>query len=109
MNKEKYQLRYLPIFYTDLEKTITYITNKLNNPRAANKLLNDVEQSILHRQPVAEAFQAYYSSHKRLHPYYRIYVNNFTVLYVVLTDDNGNKIMEVRRFLYNKCDTDNIL
>ena len=92
MNKEKYQLRYLPIFYTDLEKTITYITNKLNNPRAANKLLNDVEQSILHRQP-----------------YYRIYVNNFTVLYVVLTDDNGNKIMEVRRFLYNKCDTDNIL
>ena len=29
MNKEKYQLRYLPIFYTDLETTITYITNKL--------------------------------------------------------------------------------
>ena len=34
--------------------------------------------------------------------YYRIYVKNYIVYYVVIDDENPDKIMEVRRFLYNK-------
>ena len=34
--------------------------------------------------------------------YYRIYVKNYLVYYVVIDDENPDKIMEVRRFLYNK-------
>lgn len=34
--------------------------------------------------------------------YYRIYVKNYIVYYVVIDDKESDKIMEVRRFLYNK-------
>ena len=34
--------------------------------------------------------------------YYRIYVKNYIVYYVVIDDEGPDKITEVRRFLYNK-------
>ena len=44
----------------------------------------------------------YRSLRERRYLYYRIYVNNFVVYYVVIDDEGDDKIMEVRRFLYNK-------
>ena len=40
--------------------------------------------------------------------YYRIYVKNFTVYYVVIPMGE-KKIMEVRRLLYNRQDRDRIV
>ena len=40
--------------------------------------------------------------------YYRIYVKNFTVYYDVIPMGD-RKIMEVRRFLYNRQDRDRIV
>ena len=34
MHSEKYRLRYLPLFYKDLDEKITYIAEKLKNPKA---------------------------------------------------------------------------
>ena len=34
--------------------------------------------------------------------YYRIYVKNYIVYYVVIDDEGPDKIIEIRRFLYNK-------
>ena len=56
-----YVIRYLPKFYEDLEKVATYIAETLNNPQAANNLLDKVESVILERQPNAESFEPYYS------------------------------------------------
>ena len=100
---EKWKLSYLPLFYDDLNQTITYITNVLENPKAANKLLNDVEETILKRLPGADASPPYGTSRNRPHPYYAIRVRNFNVFYVVIKA-NEEKIMEVRRFLYGKRD-----
>lgn len=102
MDKVKYRLRYLPLFYEDLEQKVVYIAEKLQNPQAANDLIDDVEQAILERQPVAEAFEPYHSIRERKYLYYRIYVKNFVVWYVVMDDEGEDKIMEIRRFLYNK-------
>lgn len=44
-----YQLRYLPVFYEDLDRTVTYISRELNNIKAANDLINAVEKAILER------------------------------------------------------------
>ncbi|SHK57420.1 type II toxin-antitoxin system RelE/ParE family toxin [Hespellia stercorisuis] len=104
MASNKYMLQYLPLFYEDLEEKLNYINYKLKNPQAANELLDAVESAIMERLPFAESFEQYNSLHEREYPYYRIYVNNYTIYYVVLT--NGDqKIMEVRRFLYNKQNT----
>ena len=109
MADTKYTLRYLPLFYEDLEQKVVYIAANLQNEKAANDLLDAVESAILERQPVAEAFEPYHSMKERRYPYYRIYVKNFVVWYVVIDDECEDKIMEVRRFLYNKQDRDNLL
>ena len=84
MDNAKYKLRYLPLFYKDLEEKIVYIAEKLHNEKAANDLLDEVEAAILERQPVAESFEPYRSLMERRYPYYRIYVKNFAVYYVVM-------------------------
>lgn len=109
MANTKYKLRYLPLFYKDLEEKIVYIAEELHNEKAANDLLDEVEAAILERQLVAEAFEPYRSLRERRYPYYRIYVKNFVVYYVVINDEGVDKIMEVRRFLYNKQDVKRLL
>ena len=101
-----YVLRYLPLFYEELEEKVVYITEKLKNPKAANDLLDAVENAILERQNNAEAFEQYYSLKERKYPYYRIYVKNYVIYYVVIDDEGEDKIMEIRRFLYNRQNCD---
>lgn len=105
MSNSKYELRYLPSFYEDLEQKVIYIAEKLRNAKAANDLLEAVENAIFERLPNAEAFEKYNSLRERKYTYYRIYVKNYVVYYVVIDDEGQNKIMEVRRFLYNKQDS----
>ena len=81
----------------------------MSNLQAANDLLTAVEEAILERLPLCESFEPYHSVRERKYPYYRIYVNNFVVYYVVIDDDPNNKIMEVRRFLYKRQDSENIV
>ena len=94
---KRYELRILPLFEEDLNEIVDYITYRLQNPIAAEKLVNDVEAAIEERRSCAEAFEPYSSSRKREHPYYRIQVRNFTILYVVI-----DGTMEVRRLLYSR-------
>ena len=104
----EYELRYLPLFYEDMNEKVTYIREKLFNPEAADDLIDAVEKAILERLPNCEIFEPYHSVKEREYPYYRIYVKNFTVYYVVIHMDD-RKIMEVRRFLYNRQDRDRII
>lgn len=109
MADTSYVIRYLPKFYEDLENVATYIAETLNNPQAANNLLDRVESAILERQPNAESFESYYSVKERRYPYYRIYVKNYVIYYVVINDKELGKIMEIRRFLYNRQNREQII
>ncbi len=106
MADANYILRYLPLFYEELEEKVVYIAETLKNPQAANDLLGSVETAILERLPYAESFEPYHSLKERRYPYYRIYVKNFVIYYVVIDDEGPKKIMEVRNFLYNRQDRD---
>lgn len=104
MDDVKYQLRYLPIFYEDMAEAVDYISNDLQNPAAALKLIDLTEQAVLKRLDNPVSFQPIRSKKDRKHPYYRINVNNYAVFYVVI--DN---VMEVRRFLYSRRDIQSII
>lgn len=104
MENEGYQLRYLPLFEQDLIDTANYIAKVLKNPDAALRLIQDVEDAILERRHNPAVFEPYPSKKKREYPYYRIYVRNYVVYYVVI--DN---VMEVRRLLYGARNTDKYL
>ena len=109
MLSKKYRLRYLPLFYEDLDEKVTYILEKLKNPKAANDLLDNVEAAIMERLPVTESFEPYYSIRERRYAYYRIYVRDYTIYYTIIDDNPNDLIMEVRRFLYNGQNRDNMV
>ena len=92
-----YTLRYLPLFEQDLMAARDYIAVDLQNPIAAMRLVVDTETAILKRLINPLGFEPYHSKKDRKYPYYRIYIRNFTVFYVVIEN-----VMEVRRFVYSK-------
>ncbi len=103
MKQKKYKLTFLPLFEEDLNEVVDYIAIVLNNPEAAKRLVDDIENAILNRLEMPDIYAPYQSSKDREHPYYRINVRNFSIFYVL----RGNT-MEVRRILYNKRDIENI-
>lgn len=104
MKNKKYTLRYLPLFKKDLLESIDYIAHKLQNPIAAENLINDIETAILERSENPLSFQPYRSLKDRDTVYYRINVRNYSVFYVVFDD-----VMEVRRLIYNRRDLSELL
>ena len=104
MESKSYKLRYLRIFEQDLIAITNYITNVLKNEDAAIRLVDDVERAILKRLDNPTSFEPYPSLKKRDYPYYRIYVRNYVVFYVVIDD-----VMEVRRIIYGSRDIDRYL
>ena len=104
MSMKKYKLSFLPLFESDLIEITDYITNNLNNPEVALRLVDDIEIAINRRLETPLAFAPYPTSKNRPYPYNRINIRNFSVFYVVIGDT-----MEVRRVLYAKRNIDNLL
>jgi len=96
---KKYKLHFLPLFEEDLNRIVDYISLQLENPTAAYSLVDDIYEAIMKRLPFAESFEVYPSKKERPLAYYKIYVKNYIVFYVV--DDD---IMEIRRILYGRRD-----
>lgn len=101
---EQYSLQYLPLFWDDLGQALLYIQNVLNNPNAAKRLLDQVEQGILDHLANPTTAAIYKTTRDRPLPYYWLPVNNYMVFYVVY--DN---VMEVRRFVYGARDLTKIV
>ena len=95
--EKKYEIKYLPLFYKDLDQITDYIMYKLNNEIAANNFVNELEKEINKRANNPVSYEKYISIRKRKYTYYKIYIKNYIVFYTV--KDN---IMEVRRILYSK-------
>ena len=104
MTDKQYKLSYLPLFWDDLNSALHYITYKLKNPSAAERLLNKTEAAILEYSKNPTMAPVYQTKKERKHPYYWFSVGNYMVFYVVI--DNT---MEVRRFIYGSRDLTKII
>lgn len=104
MNKQTFKLTFLPLFEEDLLEVTAYITNTLQNPNSAHRLVDDIELAIVKRLEMPLSFAPYQSSKIRNYPYYKINVRNFSIFYVVIDDT-----MEVRRLQYSKRNIDELI
>lgn len=102
--EKKYKIKYLPLFYNDLDQITYYIMYKLNNEIAANNFVDELENEINKRAYNPDAFEKYISAKKRQYTYYKIYVKNYIVFYTV-NDDT----IEVRRILYSRRNFDKLI
>lgn len=105
----KYRVIYLPLFREDLQNAAVYISTVLNNPEAADHLVDLTEKAILKRsESLPGAYQKYPSKHDRKYPYYKIQVEKYGVYYVIYDTEDG-PVMEIRRFLHDLQNRSNYL
>ena len=101
---KSYKLEYTDDFKNDMSRTLAYISNTLGNPQAADRLLSEVETAILKRLQMPLAFEPVQSMRNRNVVFYRIYVGNYVVYYVVEDDT-----MTVTHLIYGARDIDRFL
>ena len=101
---QPYRLRYLPLFWDDLNSAVTYISEVLGAPGAAESLLDELEAEVLSHLENPTLALIYKTSKKRPQPYYWFAVGSYMVFYVV-----EGEFMEVRRFLYGARDLTRML
>ena len=100
MTREKrYRLEYLPLFWDDLNGAVVYISRTLNNPAAAERLLDEAEAVIFRHLENPTYGVTYKERSEEKETYYWFPVGNYMVFYVVKDD-----VMEVCRFLYGARD-----
>lgn len=100
----RYRLQYLPLFWDDLEQAVFHIRDVLNNPRAAERLLDQTERAIIEHAQSPTMARIYSGTGTRTQPCYWFAVGSYMVFYVVYDD-----VMEVRRFIYGARDLTRML
>ncbi len=94
MNKRRYKIRFLSSFSVELNEILYYIAFILKNQNAAERLLDDVMNSIQNRSNNPEGYEIYKEDRK--YDWYRIYIRNFVVFYIV-----RDNVMEVAHIIYS--------
>jgi plasmid stabilization system protein ParE len=101
-----YRLRFSKFYHDDLDENYNYISNKLENPMAADRLIIEAKKKLIevrnnptHRPLVNDEYLANLG--------YRLKnVKNYILFYII---DDENKHIKIVRFLYGKRDWVNIL
>ncbi|MCI8366303.1 MAG: type II toxin-antitoxin system RelE/ParE family toxin [Eggerthellaceae bacterium] len=100
----QYRLRYLPLFWDDLNSAVSYIADVLEAPETAERLLDSVEAQILKRLSNPTIAPVYKTTRERPLPYYWFEVGSYMAFYVVIDD-----VVEMRRFIYGARDLTRML
>lgn len=101
---EKFKLKYSGLFLKDLENITRYITNKLKNPIAADNLNSSIRVAINKRLQNPLGYEPYISKKSRKSTYYRIYVKNYVIFYII-----HNNEMIIKRILHRRRNIKNIV
>ena len=97
MANNKYTIKYSSSFINQFNSILKYFVDKLQNKIAAENFYNKVVKEIEKRSENPESYEKYTEIRTRKSTYYRIYVKNYTIFYVV--KDNT---LEVRKILYSR-------
>ncbi len=97
MEKNKYEIKYLPRFITEFNNILYYLTYELDNKIVAEQFYNEVIRKIEKRSEAPTSFEVFRTLRNSKINWYKINVKKYTIFYVV--KDNT---MEVRRILHSK-------
>ncbi|MBO5005188.1 MAG: type II toxin-antitoxin system RelE/ParE family toxin [Clostridia bacterium] len=104
MENNKYTIKYSSTFINQFNNILKYFVHKLKNKIAAENFYNEVIKEIETRSKNPENYEKYLSTRKRKNSYYRIYVKNYIIFYIV-----KDTTMEIRRILYSKRNFDKLI
>jgi len=96
MRGHEHLLSYTGQFWEDIANAVRYITFKLCNPQAAQKLKDDAESAIIWISRSPLQLKPYFTDEVTGDVYYAVQVGNFMAFFVVV-----GETYEFRRFIYS--------
>lgn len=99
MQKDKYELVYLPKARKDLVDAVSYVASVLQNPTAADRLAVKLIEAIEQIVPFPYANPLYVSSRPLRREYRKLIVDNYLVFYWV---SEADKEITVARVVYGR-------
>lgn len=101
-----YNLEYLPVARQDMVEIVRYISRKLNNPAAADRLAVELIEAGDGIPAFPYANPAYIPIRSLKHEYRKLLVQNYLMFYWV---DEEKKLVTVARVIYAKRDYELLL
>ena len=101
-----YKLEYLPAARKDMLEIVRYISRKLHNPAAAERLAAELVHTAESLLPFPYAAPAYRPIRPLEHEYRKIPVRNFLIFYWI---GEEKKLVTVARVVYAKRDYGQLL
>ena len=99
-----HKIQYLPLALDDLKSIVRYITDKLNAPRAAERLVAKIDKEVNKIADNPFRCHLYASPVKLKHEYRVLHINNYSLFYVASNDK-----VEIHRVIYSRRDIARIL
>ena len=99
-----YKVQYLPLALDDLKDIIRYISNKLESPRAAERLLSKIDKEVSKIADNPFRCHLYTSPEKLKHEYRVLHIDNYSLFYVA-----GDTKIEIHRVIYSRRDIPQML
>ena len=104
MQQKKYNIKMSKDALIDLDNILNYIKYELSNPIASTNLKDEIYKKVSKRAENPLAFKIHEFKKEKLHTYYTIQVNNFTVFYIL-----QKHTMVVARILYSRRNFETII
>ena len=97
MESDLYQLHFTPLAYEDMDEILSYISNKLSNPQAAESLFEEIEKSIQRLKKFPYIGSEVTDSYLAAKGYRKLIVQNYLVFHLV---DIKQKQIIIMRILF---------
>jgi len=97
MNKDKYDINYLPSAEKDLNDIMSYIQS--DNPKVALNLLNDIDKNISQLETFPFKGKKPDDDYLQSKGYRMLIVNSYIIFYIVF---ENKKEIEIRRIIHGK-------
>lgn len=101
-----YKLEYLPVAQQDLIDIVRYISQKLQNPDAAERLAVEMVEAAEKILDFPYANSAYQPIRPLKHEYRKVLVQNYLIFYWI---DEKTKTVTVARVMHAKMDHERLL
>ena len=95
----KYKLKITPKAFDDLDEIYDYITNKLFNAKAAENLLDEIENSIMRLRDFPLSCGLVNDENLKKKGYRKLIVANYIAFFIV--DEKGKQVV-IMRVLYGR-------
>ena len=95
MQNDEYEIVYLPQARLDINEILNYILDKLKNPTAAERFIDNLEKKIENLAHHPYICAIYKWNHKFDYEYRQIFVGNYMVFYVMMEN-----FVEIHRVIH---------